>query len=79
MRSEQPVKTIMLTLFAAEMKPVVNAGTTTPCDLNNVKKNDGDKLEDGGLSSDQLVPDSAARPVTVRQIPFDPLPLQFHL
>ncbi|XP_024128614.1 sterile alpha motif domain containing 1a isoform X1 [Oryzias melastigma] len=52
----------------AEMKPVVNAGTTTPCDLNNVKKNDGDKLEDGGLSSDQLVPDSAARPDEIRTV-----------
>uniref|UniRef100_A0A3P8S709 Uncharacterized protein n=1 Tax=Amphiprion percula TaxID=161767 RepID=A0A3P8S709_AMPPE len=42
-------------------KPAVHSETTSPCALNNVKKEDGGKVEDSRLSSDQLVPDYAAR------------------
>uniref|UniRef100_A0A3P9HUW9 SAM domain-containing protein n=1 Tax=Oryzias latipes TaxID=8090 RepID=A0A3P9HUW9_ORYLA len=52
----------------AEIKPTVHTVTTIPCDLNNIKKIDGEKLEDGSLSSDQLVPDSAARPDEIRTV-----------
>ncbi|XP_059203073.1 sterile alpha motif domain containing 1a isoform X2 [Centropristis striata] len=46
---------------AAAMKPAVHSETTSPCTLkNNVKKEDGGKAVDSGLSSDQLVPDYAA-------------------
>ncbi|XP_078807762.1 sterile alpha motif domain containing 1a isoform X3 [Oryzias latipes] len=51
----------------AEIKPTVHTVTTIPCDLNNAKKIDGEKL-DGSLSSDQLVPDSAARPDEIRTV-----------
>ncbi|XP_041634132.1 sterile alpha motif domain containing 1a [Cheilinus undulatus] len=45
----------------AVTKPAVLPVTTSPIALkNNVKKEDGGKLEDSGLSSDQLVPDYAA-------------------
>ncbi|KAG7504840.1 atherin-like isoform X2 [Solea senegalensis] len=47
----------------AAMKPVIHSVTTSLCTLkNNVKKEDGDKVEDNGLSCDQLVPDCKAAP-----------------
>ncbi|XP_071328827.1 sterile alpha motif domain containing 1a isoform X2 [Trachinotus anak] len=46
----------------AATKPASNSVTTSPCALkNNMKKEDGAKVEDSSLSSDQLVPDYAAR------------------
>lgn len=49
---------------AAAMKPAIPPVTTSPGALkNNVKKEDGGKVEESSLSSDQLVPDYAARPV----------------
>ncbi|XP_028310726.1 sterile alpha motif domain containing 1a [Gouania willdenowi] len=43
-------------------KPAVHCVSPTPCALNNIKKEDGAKLEDiSRSSSDQLVPDYAAR------------------
>lgn len=49
------------TLLAAATKPAIQSVTTSPGTLkNNVKKEDGGKAEDSGLSSDQLVPDYAA-------------------
>ncbi|KAE8283294.1 Atherin Sterile alpha motif domain-containing protein 1 [Larimichthys crocea] len=46
---------------AAATKPAIQSVTTSPGTLkNNVKKEDGGKAEDSGLSSDQLVPDYAA-------------------
>ncbi|XP_035510779.1 sterile alpha motif domain containing 1a [Morone saxatilis] len=46
---------------AEATKPAVNSVTTSPLTLNNnVKKEDGGKAEESGLSSDQLVPDYAA-------------------
>ncbi|KAM6904827.1 sterile alpha motif domain containing 1a [Xenentodon cancila] len=53
---------------AEELKPRVHSGTTSPCTLNNVKKEDGGKAEDSSLSPDQLVPDSAARLDEARNI-----------
>lgn len=51
----------------AATKPVVPSATSSPCALkSNVKKEDGVKPEDGGPSSDQLVPDYAARPDEAR-------------
>ncbi|XP_041861701.1 sterile alpha motif domain containing 1a isoform X2 [Melanotaenia boesemani] len=44
-----------------DMKPAIHSGTSSPCTLNNIKKEDGGKVEDSSLSSDQLVPDYAAR------------------
>ncbi|XP_013886825.1 atherin, partial [Austrofundulus limnaeus] len=46
---------------AVDTKPDVPSRTASPCAVNNVKKEAGHKVEDSGLSSDQLVPDSAAR------------------
>lgn len=47
--------------IAAATKPAVNPVTTSPVVLkNNMKTEDGGKAGDGGPSSDQLVPDSAA-------------------
>ncbi|XP_029946372.1 sterile alpha motif domain containing 1a [Salarias fasciatus] len=43
-------------------KPAVLPVNATPCALNNIKKEDAAKVEDSSLSSDQLVPDYAARP-----------------
>lgn len=43
-------------------KPAIHSVDTTPCALNDVKKEEGGKVEDSSLSSDQLVPDYAARP-----------------
>lgn len=49
-------------VLAAVMKPAINSATTSPGALNNnVKKEDGGKVEDISLSSDQLVPDYATR------------------
>ncbi|XP_035036587.1 sterile alpha motif domain containing 1a [Hippoglossus stenolepis] len=46
----------------AALKPAVPSVTTSPCALkNNVKKEDGGKVEDSSPLSDQLVPDYAAR------------------
>ncbi|XP_029015933.1 sterile alpha motif domain containing 1a isoform X2 [Betta splendens] len=46
----------------AAVKPAINSSTASPDVLNNnVKKEEGDKMEDMGLSSDQLVPDYASR------------------
>ncbi|XP_018560142.1 sterile alpha motif domain containing 1a isoform X2 [Lates calcarifer] len=46
----------------AATKPATNPVTTSPCALKtNTKKEDGGKVEDSSLSSDQLVPDYAAR------------------
>ncbi|XP_039979714.1 sterile alpha motif domain containing 1a [Xiphias gladius] len=46
----------------AAMKPAIHPVTTSPCAIkNNMKKEDGGKVEDSSLSSDQLVPDYAAR------------------
>lgn len=54
-------------LFAAAMKPAIHPVTTSPCAIkNNMKKEDGGKVEDSSLSSDQLVPDYAARLVIVQ-------------
>lgn len=48
-------------VFAAAKKPAIQPVTTSPGALkNNMKTEDGGKAEDSGLSSDQLVPDSAA-------------------
>lgn len=48
-------------VFAAATKPAIQPVTTSPDALkNNMKTEDGGKAEDSGLSSDQLVPDSAA-------------------
>ncbi|XP_042360564.1 sterile alpha motif domain containing 1a isoform X2 [Plectropomus leopardus] len=45
----------------AATKPAIPSPTSSPCALkNNVKKEDGGKAVDSGLSSDQLVPDYAA-------------------
>ncbi|XP_073350585.1 sterile alpha motif domain containing 1a isoform X2 [Pagrus major] len=45
----------------AVTKPAILSVTTSPGPLkNNVKKEDGGKVEDNGLTSDQLVPDYAA-------------------
>ncbi|XP_013769369.1 sterile alpha motif domain containing 1a isoform X1 [Pundamilia nyererei] len=44
------------------MKPAAQSVAPAPCAVNNVKKDDGSKVEDRSVSSDQLVPDSAARP-----------------
>lgn len=41
-------------------EPAVLPVKPSPCALNNIKKED--KVEDGSLSSDQLVPDSGVRP-----------------
>ncbi|XP_037544992.1 sterile alpha motif domain containing 1a [Nematolebias whitei] len=46
---------------AVDTKPVIHSRAPSPCALNNVKKEDELKVEDSSLSSDQLVPDSAAR------------------
>lgn len=43
------------------MKPAAQSVAAAPCAVNNVKKDDGSKVEDRSISSDQLVPDSAAR------------------
>ncbi|GAA6218183.1 atherin-like isoform X2 [Lates japonicus] len=46
----------------AATKPATNPVTTSPCALKtNTKKEDGGKVEDSSPSSDQLVPDYAAR------------------
>ncbi|KAF3700077.1 Atherin Sterile alpha motif domain-containing protein 1 [Channa argus] len=46
----------------AAMKPAIHSATSSPTALKkNVKKEDGGKVEDRSLSSDQLVPDYAAR------------------
>ncbi|XP_020496598.2 sterile alpha motif domain containing 1a isoform X1 [Labrus bergylta] len=46
---------------AAATKPAVLSVTTSPIALkNNVKKEEGGKAEDSGISADQLVPDYAA-------------------
>lgn len=49
-------------MFTAVTKPAILSVTTSPGPLkNNVKKEDaGGKVEDNGLTSDQLVPDYAA-------------------
>ncbi|XP_023260103.1 atherin-like isoform X2 [Seriola lalandi dorsalis] len=53
----------------AATKPAINSTTTSPCALkNNVKKEDGGKVEDSSLSSDQLVPDYAARMDETRSV-----------
>uniref|UniRef100_A0A3Q4HXM7 SAM domain-containing protein n=2 Tax=Pseudocrenilabrinae TaxID=318546 RepID=A0A3Q4HXM7_NEOBR len=41
------------------MKPAAQSVAPAPCAVNNVKKDDGSKVEDRSVSSDQLVPDSA--------------------
>lgn len=51
----------LISVFAAVTKPAILSVTTSPGPLkNNVKKEDGGKVEDNGLTSDQLVPDYAA-------------------
>lgn len=53
-------------VLAAATKPAIQSVNTSPCALkNNMKKEDGGKAEEGGLSSDQLVPDYAAGLVIV--------------
>lgn len=48
-------------VFAAATKPAVPSPTSSPvAPKHNTKTDDGGKAEDGGLSSDQLVPDYAA-------------------
>lgn len=48
-------------MLATPTKPAIHAVTTSPGALkNNVKKEDGGKAEESGLSADQLVPDYAA-------------------
>ncbi|XP_031723607.1 sterile alpha motif domain containing 1a isoform X2 [Anarrhichthys ocellatus] len=48
---------------AAAMKPAIHSAATSPCTLKNrVKKEDGGKMVDSSLLSDQLVPDYAAGP-----------------
>ncbi|XP_028268851.1 sterile alpha motif domain containing 1a isoform X2 [Parambassis ranga] len=42
-------------------KPAIQSVTSSPCALSNIKKEDGGKVEDSHLSSDQMVPDYAAR------------------
>lgn len=61
---DQRLTVMFHSVCAAVTKPVVPSATSSPCALkNNVKKEDGVKPEDVGPSSDQLVPDYAARPV----------------
>lgn len=56
-------------LCAAITKPAVLSATSSPCALkNNMKKEDGVKPEDVAPSSDQLVPDYAARPVRLQHV-----------
>ncbi len=48
-------------MFAAATKPAIHSVTASPGALkDNMKKEDGGKAEDSGLSFDQLVPDYAA-------------------
>lgn len=48
-------------VLAAATKSAIHSATTSPGALkNNVKKEDGAKAQDNGLSFDQLVPDYAA-------------------
>ncbi|XP_075941964.1 sterile alpha motif domain containing 1a [Anarhichas minor] len=48
---------------AAAMKPAIHSAATSPCTIKNrVKKEDGGKMVDSSLLSDQLVPDYAAGP-----------------
>lgn len=52
---------MMHSAFAAATKPAVHSPTLSlGAPKNNTKTEDGGKAEDGGLSSDQLVPDYAA-------------------
>ncbi|XP_017280772.1 sterile alpha motif domain containing 1a isoform X2 [Kryptolebias marmoratus] len=53
---------------AVDTKPVVHSRASSPCALNNVKKEDGHKAEDSSVSSDQLVPESAARLDEVKNV-----------
>ncbi|XP_033500902.1 sterile alpha motif domain containing 1a isoform X1 [Epinephelus lanceolatus] len=54
---------------AAATKPATPSPATSPCTLkNNVKKEDGGKAVDSGLSSDQLVPDYAAGPDETKNV-----------
>ncbi|XP_029364545.1 sterile alpha motif domain containing 1a isoform X2 [Echeneis naucrates] len=47
---------------AAATKPTIKSECTSTCALiTNIKKEDGEKVEDSSLLSDQLVPDYAAR------------------
>ncbi|KAM4597883.1 sterile alpha motif domain containing 1a [Polymixia lowei] len=51
------------------MKPTAQSVTTSPCAPKNiVKKEDGGRTEDNGLSSDQLVPDYGARADETRKV-----------
>ncbi|XP_030591082.1 sterile alpha motif domain containing 1a isoform X2 [Archocentrus centrarchus] len=43
------------------VKPAAQSVAAIPCAVNNIKKDDGGKVEDRSLSSDQLVPESASR------------------
>ncbi|KAK2833340.1 hypothetical protein Q5P01_017229 [Channa striata] len=46
----------------AAVKPAIHSATSSPTALkNNMKKEDGGKVEESSISSDQLVPDYAAR------------------
>ncbi|XP_030591081.1 sterile alpha motif domain containing 1a isoform X1 [Archocentrus centrarchus] len=46
---------------AVAVKPAAQSVAAIPCAVNNIKKDDGGKVEDRSLSSDQLVPESASR------------------
>lgn len=46
---------------AVAVKPAAQSVAAIPCAVNNIKKDNGGKVEDRSLSSDQLVPDSASR------------------
>ncbi|XP_014886508.1 atherin-like isoform X1 [Poecilia latipinna] len=51
-----------------ELKPADHSGTTIPSALTNGKKESESREDSSSLSSDQLVPDSAARPDEVRNV-----------
>lgn len=51
-------------VFAVELKPADHSGTMIPSALTNGKKEAESREDSSSLSSDQLVPDSTARPVT---------------
>lgn len=51
-------------VFAVELKPADHSETMIPSALTNGKKEAESREDSSSLSSDQLVPDSTARPVT---------------
>lgn len=54
---------------AVAVKPAAQSVAAIPCAVNNIKKDNGGKVEERSLSSDQLVPDSASRLDETRNAP----------